>query len=69
MENQTKTCTCCGVSKPLDAFYDLKGGKYGKHSTCSICVKQKANARYYDDPEFKQRMRSNALNRYYKNKA
>ena len=36
-----KTCTKCGVSKPLDEYYTIK--KYGhKHGSCKECFKKKS---------------------------
>lgn len=33
-----KICTKCKIEKPLDAFRDLKRGKYGKQSICKECI-------------------------------
>jgi 5-methylcytosine-specific restriction endonuclease McrA len=35
-----KPCTRCGETKPLDEFYDAKGGKFGKRSRCKTCHKR-----------------------------
>ena len=32
-----RTCTKCLISKPLDDFYNLRRGLYGKHSRCKSC--------------------------------
>ena len=34
-----KTCTKCGVTKPLFEFYDNKAAKSGKFSACRKCCK------------------------------
>lgn len=33
----TKTCTQCGETKPLDGFSKAKGGRYGVRATCKPC--------------------------------
>lgn len=44
-----KTCSKCGETKPLDAFYRRKRAKDGRNGECAACVKaavrawQKAN--------------------------
>ena len=34
----TKTCTKCGVAKPLAAFHKDKTGKFGRKADCKECV-------------------------------
>ena len=34
-----KTCTKCGISKPLDDFYKVKSSKDGRHGACKECQK------------------------------
>lgn len=34
---KTKTCTKCGVEKPLLEFHKSKKGKYGRNSVCKKC--------------------------------
>ena len=45
MTNKTKTCTKCGEIKPLDEFYNNKGGKANKYSQCKKC-KRDINKKY-----------------------
>lgn len=37
-----KTCSKCGISKPLDEFYNQKDGKDGKTPECKRCVKKRS---------------------------
>lgn len=39
MNNNTKTCTKCGVEKELTEFHKHKLGKYGMNSVCKDCKK------------------------------
>lgn len=32
-----KICSLCRVEKPLDEFYNYKGGRFGKTSQCKLC--------------------------------
>lgn len=34
---KSKICKKCGIDKPLDDYYNSKGGKYGKRSRCKSC--------------------------------
>jgi hypothetical protein len=40
-----KTCSVCGIEKPLDAFYKQSKGKYGVTSRCKLCLLE-ANKRH-----------------------
>jgi len=40
MEEITKSCTKCGVDKPLDEYWNHPNGKYGKRPRCKACVKE-----------------------------
>jgi len=40
MEEITKVCTGCGLDKPLDEFYKLNSGKYGRAAMCKTCRKE-----------------------------
>jgi hypothetical protein len=44
-----KTCTLCGETKPLEAFYKAKNTKDGRRSECAKCnlAKQKASGYVY----------------------
>ncbi len=71
----TKTCTKCGTTKPLNDYYNNKGGRYGKESRCKQCKSDYASVRYKANPEpqrtqarawaeaNRERSRANALNR------
>ena len=39
-----KTCTCCKVTKPLDAFGAQAKGKYGVTSICKPCTSERGKA-------------------------
>lgn len=39
-----KSCTRCGVEKPLSEFYKAKRGLYGTRSQCKRCVSDDRNA-------------------------
>lgn len=40
----TKTCTKCGVEKPLDRFYKQKFGRFGRMAYCKECVAARRRA-------------------------
>lgn len=40
MNNNTKTCVDCGMSKPLNNFYKDRKAKDGKQSSCKQCNKK-----------------------------
>lgn len=46
----TKTCKKCQAEKPLADFYDHKGFKSGKETTCKACLKAKRQASYQPKP-------------------
>lgn len=46
-----KTCTKCGVEKPLEGFYKEKKAKDGRTSQCSVCLAEKSRRRYKNNPE------------------
>lgn len=50
----TKTCTKCGDTKPLDAFYRNKSGRDGRVARCKPCVLAQ-KAEYDARPEVKAR--------------
>lgn len=50
----SKTCTKCGETKPLDEYYKDKGGKYGRRSNCKACAKAQ-EAEYNARPAVKAR--------------
>ena len=42
MLSDIKTCSKCGISKPLDEFYSSKSGKCGKASECKKCSNERS---------------------------
>ena len=34
----TKTCTGCGIEKPVSEYHRHKNGKYGVDSKCKVCI-------------------------------
>lgn len=48
---ETKTCTKCHASKPLDAFHLLSHGKKGRHPRCKECRLTQERERYALDPQ------------------
>ena len=53
----SKTCTKCGVDKPLDAFSLDKSRKDGRRSHCRECMKAYQRDKRATDPEHAQRQR------------
>ena len=49
----SKTCTKCGVVKPLDGFHRNKGGVDGRHSRCKECRRERKR-RYYEENRDKE---------------
>lgn len=41
-----KTCTKCGVEKPLDSFYRHPHAKHGRNPTCKDCHREYCRKRY-----------------------
>ena len=46
-----KTCTKCGVEKPLSEFYKKLAGRDGRYSRCKSCHNAQVAARVKADPE------------------
>lgn len=55
---QTKTCTKCGIEQKKDCFYHNAAYAGGLHSWCKACVK--ANAKQWNKDN---KDRHNAINR------
>lgn len=51
MNDQTKTCTKCGETKPLSEFYADKRGLLGVRSQCKACMLAYGAARHAENPE------------------
>lgn len=43
----TKTCTKCGVTKPLTEFHIAKNTKDGRHTRCGECRRAKVREEYH----------------------
>lgn len=48
---ETKTCSKCGTTKPLDDFYKSPGYKDGHHTWCKKCFRKYYNDRYKVEKE------------------
>jgi hypothetical protein len=46
-----KTCTKCGIEKPLTEFYKQKGGVFGVHSQCKCCIKAIRKKHYSENSD------------------
>lgn len=51
MTEPSKTCSGCGLEKPIGEFGKNKGGKFGVRSTCKTCVSIRAAAWYANNRE------------------
>lgn len=64
----SKTCTLCGLTKPIAEFHKLKHGKDGLHSRCKSCEAVR-NKEWYRrkcrTPEYIKRQRNNRLIRQF----
>ncbi len=54
---ESKTCTKCGETKPLEDFGRDKSKKSGRRSDCKMCHAALVNGRYHDDPAVRVRQR------------
>ena len=52
-----KTCTKCGIEKPLEDFYADKRAKGGRKSRCQACYKEHRRNRYATDSAVRERKR------------
>lgn len=48
---ETKTCTSCHHTKPLEAFQKRSGGKHGRNSKCKECYKAERKEWYATNRE------------------
>jgi hypothetical protein len=55
-----KTCTKCGIEKPLIDFYKQKTTKSGYRASCKQCCDKYIMNRYHNDEEVKKRMNKNS---------
>jgi hypothetical protein len=51
MTTESKTCSKCGKSKPLDAFETDKRLKSGKRAACRLCRRKQRIGHYYRNAE------------------
>lgn len=58
-KHQSKTCSYCGILKPVYEFYLSKKGKFGRQSRCKICrsILEKEYLNRPGKKEHKQKMR------------
>lgn len=55
-----RVCRKCGETKPLDEFYEVWTGRYGRAANCKSCARAVARGRYTkvkDDPEYRERVK------------
>ena len=61
-----KTCSKCGIEKPLDEFYKDKGSKDGKYCWCKPCAKASSRAYYGENTKTVKARTSAYLKEYRK---
>jgi hypothetical protein len=52
-----KTCSRCGLEKPLDDFYKQAGGSQGRRSRCKEYYRAAQRAAWARDPKVQARRR------------
>jgi hypothetical protein len=52
-----KTCSRCGLEKPLSAFYKQAGGAQGRRGMCRECFRAAERAAWAGDPKVQARRR------------
>lgn len=63
-----KSCSCCGLTKPLDMFSPDVRTKTGKASRCKECVAVKKKQKYAENPEKYCKLASDYVKRNYSSK-
>lgn len=59
--SKIKTCSRCGLEKPLSAFYKQAGGAQGQRGMCKECFRAAERSAYArEDPKGKSKCRLNA---------
>jgi hypothetical protein len=53
-----KTCSRCGLEKPLPDFYRQAGEAKGRRSRCKACYKELERKSYAQDPKVLERRRA-----------
>ena len=48
-----RTCTECGLTKPIDAYLHIKSTKTGFLGRCRACRNARARERYHSTPEIR----------------
>lgn len=48
---ETKTCTKCGTTKPIEQYYKSPGYRGGRHTWCIQCIRQYYHERYTEHRE------------------
>ena len=76
----SKICSKCGISKPLDEFYNQKDGKCGKRADCKECFSKSKKIHYIEHKdeyskkskkhyrENKEKISKDSRKRYIKNR-
>ena len=49
--SRSETCRICGETKPIDAFYTMKGMRDGYRNECKVCNLAAKPRRYQSDPD------------------
>lgn len=63
MPTETKTCSACGVEKPIDAFSVVSGRTF-RRSQCKACRAEATRAKRAADPDHREK--ANAYTRAYR---
>jgi recombinational DNA repair protein (RecF pathway) len=64
MADETKTCTRCGRTLPIEAFRPRAPHKVSRYSWCIECMLAHRRERYATDPEFRERVREHSKEQY-----
>ena len=56
MTAKAKTCSKCGISKPLNEFHNHKKMKDGKYSQCKECANEQKRKWHREHPEIKNKI-------------
>jgi hypothetical protein len=58
-----KTCTSCGIEKPLEDFQKRSSAKDGRTNLCKPCKREYDNAHYKNNPKRSKYIRENQKTR------
>lgn len=65
---ETKTCSKCGETKPLDEFHRLTRSKDGHQSRCKLCNRAYAAQWGQDNKEYVRETRREYMREYMRNR-